>query len=56
VKWPSRIRITASGQDTVFAADEVQLNQPVDDHVFEVPQEIRDLAQKKADSAESAMP
>jgi hypothetical protein len=56
VRWPSRIRITASGQDTVFSADEVQLNQPVDDRVFEVPQEIRDLAQKKADSAESAMP
>jgi len=56
VKWPSRIRITASGQDTVFAVDDVQLNQPVDDHVFEVPQEIRDLAQKKADPGESAMP
>jgi hypothetical protein len=62
VKWPSRIRITASGQDTVFAADEVKLNELVDEHVFEVPQEIRelaqkkDLAQKKADSAESAMP
>ncbi len=56
VKWPSRIRITSSGQDTVFAADEVKLNEPLDEHVFEVPQEIKDLAQKKADSAESAMP
>jgi hypothetical protein len=55
VKWPSRIRVTASGQDTLFAADEVKLNEPVDDSVFEVPAEIRDLAQKKAD-AESAMP
>jgi hypothetical protein len=55
VKWPSRIRITASGQDTVFAADEVKLNEPVDETVFAVPQEIKDLAQKKAD-AESAMP
>jgi hypothetical protein len=55
VKWPSRIRVTASGQDTLFAADEVKLNEPVDESVFEVPAEIRDLAQKKAD-AESAMP
>jgi len=55
VKWPSRVRITASGQDTVFAADEVKLNEPVDDSVFNVPQEIKELAKKKAD-AESAMP
>jgi hypothetical protein len=55
VKWPSRIRITASGQDTLFAADEVKLNEPVDETVFEVPSEIRDLAQKKAE-AESAIP
>jgi hypothetical protein len=55
VKWPSRIRITASGQDTLFAADEVKLNEPLDDRVFEVPPEIQELAHKKAD-AESAMP
>lgn len=59
VKWPSRIRVTASGQDTLFAADEVKLNEPVDDAVFEVPQEIRELAEKKGGAAgngESAMP
>jgi len=55
VRWPSRIRITAPGQDTLFAADEVKLNEPVDDSVFEVPPEIRDIAQKKAE-IESAMP
>jgi len=48
VRWPSRIRTTASGQDTIFAADEVKLNEPVDDAVFDVPPEIRDLAQKRA--------
>jgi Outer membrane lipoprotein-sorting protein len=48
VRWPSRIRTTASGQDTVFAADEVKLNEPVDDAVFDVPPEIRELAQKRA--------
>jgi hypothetical protein len=48
VRWPSRIRTTASGQDTVFTADEVKLNEPVDDAVFDVPAEIRELAQKRA--------
>lgn len=54
VKWPSRIHIAASGQETLFAADEVTLNQPVDDAVFEVPAEIRELAQKKADAGSAA--
>lgn len=48
VKWPSRVRTTASGQDTIFAADEVKLNEPVDDSVFDVPPEIRDLADKSS--------
>ena len=55
VKWPSKVRITASGEDTLFSADEVKLNEPLDDMVFEVPAEIRDLARKKAD-AEAIMP
>jgi hypothetical protein len=54
-KWPSRVRITASGQDTLFAADEVKLNEPVDDAVFAVPPEIRELAEKRAGS-NPAMP
>jgi hypothetical protein len=48
VKWPSRIRISAPGQETLFAADEVKLNEPVDDAVFVVPAEIRELAEKSA--------
>jgi hypothetical protein len=48
VKWPSRVRITAPGQETLFSADEVKLNEPVDESIFEVPPEIRDLAQKTA--------
>ena len=55
VKWPSRVRTTASGQDTVFSADEVKLNEPLDESVFEVPPEIRELAQKNADT-EGIMP
>jgi hypothetical protein len=54
VKWPSRIHIAASGQETLFAADEVKLNEPVDDSIFEVPAEIRELVQKKADADASA--
>jgi hypothetical protein len=53
VKWPSRIRITSSGQDTLFAADEVKLNEPLDDAVFTVPEEIRELARKKTDTVSS---
>jgi hypothetical protein len=56
VKWPSRIHVTASGQDTIFEADEVRLNEPVDEKVFEVPQEIRDLEQKKVEATPPAMP
>jgi hypothetical protein len=52
VKWPSRIRIAAPGQDTLFAAEEVRLNEPVDEAVFEVPPEIRELAQKRADAGQ----
>lgn len=55
VKWPSRVRITASGQDTVFSADEVRLNEPVDESVFQVPAEVKDLAQKKSE-ADGSMP
>jgi hypothetical protein len=57
-KWPQTIRVTASGQDTVFAADEVRLNEPLDEKVFDLPDEIRELAQRKTDKADagSAMP
>lgn len=55
VKWPSKVRTTASGQDTVFSADDVKLNEPLDESVFEVPAQIRDLAQKTSD-AEGIMP
>ncbi len=37
VKWPSKVRITASGEDTVFSADEVKLNEPLDDECVRSP-------------------
>jgi hypothetical protein len=57
-KWPQTIRVSASGQDTIFAADEVRLNEPLDEKVFDLPDEIRELAQRKTDKADagSAMP
>jgi hypothetical protein len=58
-KWPQTIRVTASGQDTIFEADEVKLNEPLDEKVFDLPDEIRELARRKTDAADSgsaAMP
>ena len=56
VKWPSRIRISASGQETLFAADEVKLNEPLDDAVFQLPDEIRELAVRKSNGSAPEMP
>jgi hypothetical protein len=46
IKWPVRIRITASGQDLLFVASDVKLNEPVDDAVFALPQDVRDLTSR----------
>jgi hypothetical protein len=44
IKWPVRIRITASGQDLLFVANDVRLNEPVDDTFFALPTDVRGLA------------
>jgi hypothetical protein len=46
IKWPVRIRITASGQDLLFVATDVKLNEPVDDAVFALPEDVRDLTSR----------
>ena len=51
LKWPVRIRIAAAGQDMLFAADEVALNSSIAKDVFEVPEDIRKLAETRADRA-----
>lgn len=51
LKWPVRTRMTLSGQNLLFTTDDVKLNEPVGDGVFELPGEIRQLSDKKiADS------
>ena len=44
IKWPVRIRIAASGQDLLFVANDVRLNEPIDDTVFALPPDVRGLA------------
>ena len=51
LKWPVRIRIAAAGQDMLFAADEVALNSSIGKDVFEVPEDIRKLAETRSDRA-----
>jgi len=47
-KWPVRTRMTFSGQSVLFTTAEVKINEPVTNGVFELPDEIRQLADKKA--------
>ena len=44
IKWPVRIHMSVSGQEILFTADEVELNAPIEAEVFELPDEIRSLA------------
>ncbi len=54
LKWPSVIRVNASGQDLLFHADDVDLNGQIDGAVFQLPDEIRKLAAERfADGAMS---
>ena len=47
IRWPSQIRMVVTGQDMVFRASEVRLNEEIDGKVFELPAEIRELAERK---------
>lgn len=44
LKWPVEIHMAVSGQELLFKADEVALNDPIDDSVFTLPEEIRQIA------------
>ena len=46
-KWPVRTRMTFSGQSVLFTTAEVKINEPVSAEVFDLPQEIRQLADRK---------
>jgi hypothetical protein len=43
LKWPVQIHMQVSGQELRFTADEVVLNAAMDDRVFRLPEEIRNL-------------
>jgi len=49
IRWPVRIHMTISGQEMVFHADEVALNSPIDEAVFQLPEEIQQLADMQED-------
>jgi hypothetical protein len=51
LKWPVKTRTTLSGQELLFTTSEVKLNEPVEEEVFELPEEIRLLAEKKTAGA-----
>lgn len=44
IQWPVRIHMMVSGQELLFNASEVALNNPVDDAIFEVPEEVKNIA------------
>ncbi|MDQ1468968.1 MAG: hypothetical protein QOJ99_448, partial [Bryobacterales bacterium] len=44
LKWPVRIHMEVSGQELRFTAAEVSLNGSLDESVFDLPGEIRDLS------------
>ena len=48
LKWPTRIRMLTGGQNLLFTAADVRLNEPIEDAVFELPAEIKELAEKRA--------
>ncbi len=52
IRWPSQIRMVAEGQDLLFRVGDVRLNEDIDQRVFELPEEIRQLAERKAPAGE----
>jgi hypothetical protein len=48
LKWPTRIRMSVSGQNLLFTAADVKLNEPVEGAIFDLPLEIRQIADKKS--------
>jgi hypothetical protein len=47
IKWPVRIRMMASGQELLFTVKDVRLNGQIEDAAFDLPAEIRELAEKR---------
>jgi hypothetical protein len=48
LKWPTRIRMAVSGQNLLFSVSDVKLNEPIESAVFELPLEVKQIAEQKA--------
>ena len=48
LKWPTRIRMDVSGQNLLFSVNEVKLNEPIENTIFDLPVEVRQIAEQKA--------
>ncbi len=48
IKWPTRIRMAVSGQNLLFSVADVRLNEPIESAVFDLPGEVKQIAQKKS--------
>jgi hypothetical protein len=48
ILWPVRLHMTISGQEIVFNAAEVALNDPIDESVFQLPREIQQISDGQA--------
>jgi hypothetical protein len=47
IKWPTRVRMTVSGQNLLFTVGDVKLNEPIENAVFDLPVEVKQIAEKK---------
>jgi len=45
IQWPVQIHMTISGQEMLFHADDVALNGPIDETVFQLPDNVRQIAE-----------
>jgi hypothetical protein len=48
IKWPTRIRMAVSGQSLLFSVGDVRLNEPIENTIFDLPVEVKQIAEKKA--------
>ncbi len=47
LKWPTRIRMAVSGKDLLFSVSDVKLNEPIENAIFELPLEVKQIAEQK---------
>jgi hypothetical protein len=47
IKWPTRVRMAVSGQNLLFTVGDVKLNEPIENAIFDLPVEVKQIAEKK---------